>query len=128
MGLLGRSAFPLFGQGGVGAAGGGVGVVKEAGMEGGMEGGRDGAGGGRGEPRRLCWNEAGGSAPRRQFSTRTAPRPPLRMRMWPPAAAAGRLRASVSACARPRGVCGVGGGWGVGVCVEGVSLWDVFAG
>lgn len=64
MGLLARSVPLPRWQGGVCAA-----VRERAG------------GGGCGEPQRPCWNEAGGSAPRYKFSTRTAPRLPLRMRL-----------------------------------------------
>lgn len=88
MGLLARSIPLPCWQGGVGAA-----VQERAG------------GGGCGEPQRLCWNEAGGSAPRYKFSTRTAPRLPLRMRLvsggWEGRGA--RVCARVSICVRAWG-------------------------
>lgn len=107
MGLLARSVPLPRWQGGVGAA-----VRERAG------------GGGCGEPQRLCWNEAGGSAPRYKFSTRTAPRPPLRMRLvsgvWEGRGA--RVRARGFVCARvgvrAQRASGKVGGMGC-VCEEG---------
>lgn len=110
MGLLARSVPLPRWQGGVCAA-----VRERAG------------GGGCGEPQRPCWNEAGGSAPRYKFSTRTAPRLPLRMRLasgvWEGRGARVCARVGVL-CARVGGgraqkASGKIGGTGC-VCEEGV--------